>query len=141
MDRIPNGAAAAEPGGARSSSQRSGDVSAYVWLMAKIVQAPEDAGVLLAAEVVCSSTEGSESVARFFREVGAAAEELEKSYLGEVLAEKLRQRTCLSPLLRKRADVLRYYINVPWRLIVAFVTVVTTVASILQTIAAAFKLK
>ncbi|TVU18050.1 hypothetical protein EJB05_34117, partial [Eragrostis curvula] len=72
----------------QQSELRYGDVSAYAWLMAKLVQSPEDAGVLVAAEVVQSSaagSEGKEDVARFFREVGAAseaAEQLEKSYLG-----------------------------------------------------------
>jgi hypothetical protein len=40
----------------------------------------------------------------------------------------------------KMADVKRYYVDVPWRLVVAFVTVVITVATVLQTFAA-FKQK
>ena len=77
------------------ADHRAGDVSAYVWLMAKLVQSPEDAGVLVAAEVVTSSgSESKEDVARFFKRVGAASEaaaELKKSYLGETL-HKLRRR-------------------------------------------------
>ncbi|CAN6349609.1 unnamed protein product [Urochloa humidicola] len=125
----------------QSAEQRAGDVSAYVWLMAKLVQSPEDAGVLAAAEVVvdgggAAGSESKEDVARFFRRVGAASEaagELEKSYLGETL-QKLRER------IEKRAGVQRYYVQVPWRLAAALVTVVTTVTSILQTYAA-FKQK
>jgi hypothetical protein len=117
----------------QSAEQHAGDISAYVWLMAKLVQSAEDAGVLVAAEVVQSSMAGSgsnEYVVRFFREVGAASEApgmLEQSYLADML-EGLRNRTWY-PLLTKRADVQRYYVNVPWRLVAAFVTVVTTVAS------------
>jgi hypothetical protein len=128
----------------QSAEQHAGDISAYVWLMAKLVQSAEDAGVLVAAEVVQSSMAGSgsnEYVVRFFREVGAASEApgmLEQSYLADML-EGLRNRTWY-PLLTKRADVQRYYVNVPWRLVAAFVTVVTTVASILQTYAS-FKQK
>ncbi|KAJ1261447.1 hypothetical protein BS78_09G030200 [Paspalum vaginatum] len=83
----------------QSAYQRAGDVSAYVWLMAKLVQSAEDVTLLVAAEVVKSSTSGRESkenVARFFRQVGAASEaaaaELEKSYLGKT-REKLRKRS------------------------------------------------
>ncbi|TKW08452.1 hypothetical protein SEVIR_6G028500v4 [Setaria viridis] len=127
----------------QSAEQRAGDVSAYVWFMSKLVQSSEDATVLMAADVVRSGTsgrEGMEEVARFFQQVGTASEaaaELDKSYLGEML-QKLRERSQY-PLLMKLADVKRYYVNVPW-LLVAFVTVVTTVATVLQ-IFAAFKQK
>nr|CAB3489357.1 unnamed protein product [Digitaria exilis] len=121
-----------------SSEQRAGNVLSYMWLMAKIVQAAEDAAVLVTAEVVRGETMGSESntdVVRFFRQVSAACEgagELEVSYLGETL-QRLKERT-QHPLFAKRvADLQRYYIAVPWRLVAAFVTVITTVSSILQT--------
>ena len=113
-------------------------MSAYVWLMATMVRSAQDAAVLVAADVVQCSTSGSESnvdvVARFLRRVGAASEaaaELQKSYLGPAL-ETLRELTS-DQIMTKRVDVQRYYVNVPWRLVAAFVTIVTTVASILQT--------
>jgi hypothetical protein len=124
----------------RSWGDRAGDVSAYVWFMSKLVQSPEDAAVLLAADVVRSGTSvsgGKMEVARFFRQVGAASEaaaKLEQSYLGGTL-NKLRERS-QHTLLMKMADVKRYYVDVPWRLVVAFVTVVITVATVLQTFAA-----
>ena len=122
----------------QSADHRAGDVSAYVRLMATMVQSAKDAGELVAADVVQCSTSGSESnvdvVTRFLRRVGAASEaaaELQKSYLGPAL-ETLRELTS-DQIMTKRVDVQRYYVNVPWRLVAAFVTIVTTVASILQT--------
>jgi len=121
----------------QSADHRAGDVSAYVRLMATMVQSAKDAGELVAADVVQCGTSGSESnedVARFLRRVGAASEaaaELQKSYLGPAL-ETLRELTS-DQIMTKRVDVQRYYVNVPWRLVAAFVTIVTTVASILQT--------
>ncbi|OEL19862.1 hypothetical protein BAE44_0019109 [Dichanthelium oligosanthes] len=121
----------------QSAEQRAGAVSAYVWLMAKLVQSAEDAGVLVAAEVVQSSTSGSESkedVARFFRRVGAASEaagELEKSYLRETLQE-LRERS-QHPLFMMWADVQRNYFTVPWAVVAEFVTLITFISTILQT--------
>ncbi|CAL4991507.1 unnamed protein product [Urochloa decumbens] len=122
-----------------SLEQRAGDVLAYIWLMAKIVPSPEDAAVLVAAEVVRRGAVGNESnanVVRFFRQVSAAWEgavELEVSYLRETL-QWLQKRT-QHPLFAKRvADVQRYYVAVPWRLVVAIVTIITTVASIIQTL-------
>ncbi|CAL4991494.1 unnamed protein product [Urochloa decumbens] len=122
-----------------SLEQRAGDVLAYTWLMAKIIPSAEDAAVLVAAEVVRGGAVGNESnadVVRFFRQVSAAWEgvvELEVSYLRETL-QWLQKRT-QHPLFAKRvADVQRYYIAVPWRLVVAIVTIITTVASILQTL-------
>jgi hypothetical protein len=88
-----------------------------------------------------SVSAGKMEVARFFRQVGAASEaaaKLEQSYLGGTL-NKLRERS-QHTLLMKMADVKRYYVDVPWRLVVAFVTVVITVATVLQTFAA-FKQK
>ncbi|RLN30619.1 UPF0481 protein [Panicum miliaceum] len=121
----------------QSAEQRAGAVSAYVWLMAKLVQSAEDAGVLVATEVVQSSATGSESkedVARFFRQVGAASEaagELEKSYLGETL-QKLRERS-QHPLFMMWADVQRNYFTVPWAVVAEFVTFITFISTILQT--------
>jgi hypothetical protein len=119
----------------QAAEQRAGDVSAYAWLMAKMVQSPEDAGVLAAAEVVQSSNnESKEDVARFFREVGAAseaAEGLEKSYLGETLV-KLRERS-RHPLFMMWADVLRNYFTVPWAVVAEFVAFITFISTILQT--------
>ncbi|KAJ1261446.1 hypothetical protein BS78_09G030100 [Paspalum vaginatum] len=121
----------------QSADQRAGDVSAYVWLMAKLVQSKEDAGVLVAAEVVQSSAAGSESkddVVRFFGKVGAASEaaaELEKSYLGKTL-EKLRERS-QHPLFMMWADVQRNYFTVPWAVVAEFVAFVTFISTILQT--------
>ncbi|WVZ96087.1 hypothetical protein U9M48_041769 [Paspalum notatum var. saurae] len=121
----------------QSAEQRGGDVSAYVWLMAKLVQSREDAGVLVAAEVVESSAAGSESkddVVRFFGKVGAASEaaaELEKSYLGKTL-EKLRERS-QHPLFMMWADVQRNYFTVPWAVVAEFVAFVTFISTILQT--------
>ncbi|CAO2142407.1 unnamed protein product [Urochloa humidicola] len=123
----------------QSLEQRAGDVMAYTWLMAKIIPSAEDAAVLVAAEVVRGGAVGNESnadVVRFFRELIAACEgtrEMEVSYLAETL-QWLKKRT-QHPLFAKRmADVQRYYIAVPWRLVVAIVTIITTVASILQTL-------
>lgn len=117
------------------TDQRAGDVSAYVWFLAKLVQSAEDAALLLASEVVVHSRMTTvsqiEDVARFFRQVGAASEaagEIEKSYLGKTLG-KLRMRTSKYQYV---LAVQGYYVNVPWRLVAAFVTVVTTVSSILQ---------
>ncbi|XP_002440528.2 UPF0481 protein At3g47200 [Sorghum bicolor] len=121
----------------QSADQRGGDVSAYVWLMAKLVQSPEDAGVLVAAEVVAAASSGSESkedVARFFRRVGAASEaaaELEKSYLGETV-QKLRERS-QHPLFMMWADVQRNYFTVPWAVVAEFVAFITFISTILQT--------
>lgn len=123
-DRVPDGAVllnliAFE----QLTEQRAGDVSAYAWFMAKLVRSPEDAAVVQRIMVGSGSHGG---VARFFGEVGSASEaagKLEQSYLRETL-EQLRKRT-MHPLLTKRADVQRYFINVPWRLVAAFVTVVT----------------
>jgi len=119
----------------QSADQRAGDVSAYVWLMAKLVQSPEDAGVLVAAEVVASSgSESKEDVARFFKRVGAASEaaaELEKSYLGETL-HKLRERS-QHPLFMMWADVQRNYFTVPWAVVAEFVAFITFISTILQT--------
>lgn len=82
------------------TDQRAGDVSAYVWFLAKLVQSAEDAALLLASEVVVHSRMTTvsqiEDVARFFRQVGAASEAagetMEKSYLGKTLGE-LRRRS------------------------------------------------
>ncbi|KAL6865364.1 hypothetical protein ACP4OV_016515 [Aristida adscensionis] len=121
----------------QAAERRAGEVSAYAWLMAKLVQSAEDAGVVVAAEVVQSSAAGSESkeeVARFFRQVGAASEaaaELEKSYLGEMVA-RLRERS-QHPLFMMWADVQRNYFTVPWAVVAEFVTFVTFVSTILQT--------
>ncbi|XP_062179992.1 UPF0481 protein At3g47200-like [Phragmites australis] len=124
----------------QSSEQRTGpgDVSAYVWFMTKMVQSAEDAGVLVAAEVVQSSSAGGseskEEVARFFRQVGAASEveeEAEKSYLGEMLG-KLRERSH-HPLFMMWADVQRNYFTVPWAVVAEFVTLITFISAILQT--------
>ncbi|KAF8762724.1 hypothetical protein HU200_009260 [Digitaria exilis] len=121
-----------------AEQRRAGEVSAYVWLMAKLVQSAEDAGVVVAAEVVQSTTSaGSESkddVARFFRRVGAASEaaaELEKSYLGETL-QKLRERS-QHPLFMMWADVQRNYFTVPWAVVAEFVAFITFISTILQT--------
>jgi hypothetical protein len=122
-----------------SAEQRAGDVSAYVWLMAKLVQSPEDAGVLVAAEVVHGGTtmkdESKEDEVRFFRQVGAASEagaELEKSYLGlgETL-QKLQERS-LHPLFMMWADVQRHFFFAPWAVIAEFFAVVSFFASVLQ---------
>ncbi|XP_062232396.1 UPF0481 protein At3g47200-like [Phragmites australis] len=124
--------------------QWAGDVSAYACLMAKMVQSAEDAGVLVAAEVVQSSTAGSESkenVARLFRQVGTASDaagELEKSYLGEMLG-KLWERS-RHPIFRMWADVQRNYFNEPWAIVAEIVAFVTFVFNILQ-IYASFKHK
>ncbi|CAL4895858.1 unnamed protein product [Urochloa decumbens] len=115
------------------------DVSAYVWLMAKLVQSPEDAGVLVAAEVVvhggAAGGESKEDVERFFRRVGAASEaageELDKSYLGETL-RKLRERS-QHPLFMMWADVQRNYFTVPWAVVAEFVAFITFISTILQT--------
>ncbi|CAN6358425.1 unnamed protein product [Urochloa humidicola] len=122
----------------QSAEHRAGDVSAYVWLMAKLVQSPEDAGVLVAAEVVvhgaAAGSESKEDVARFFRRMGAASEaaaELEKSYLGETL-QKLRERS-QHPLFMMWADVQRNYFTVPWAVVAEFVAFVTFISTILQT--------
>ncbi|CAN6326582.1 unnamed protein product [Urochloa humidicola] len=122
----------------QSAEQRAGDVSAYVWLMAKLVQSPEDAGVMVAAEVVvhgaAAGCESKEDVARFFRRVGAASEaaaELEKSYLGETL-QKLRERS-QHPLFMMWADVQRNYFTVPWAVVAEFVAFITFISTILQT--------
>ncbi|KAF8711180.1 hypothetical protein HU200_029192 [Digitaria exilis] len=123
---------------------QAGDVLAYTWFMAKMVPSAEDAAELVAAEVLRGSAVGNESnadVVRFFRDVGAACEgsgqrELEKSYLRETLL-LFEERTQHA---KRVADVKRYYVTVPWRLITAFVTVITTVTSILQTLAS-FKQK
>ncbi|CAL4910385.1 unnamed protein product [Urochloa decumbens] len=115
------------------------DVSAYVWLMAKLVQSPEDAGVLVAAEVVvhggAARSESKEDVAWFFRRVGTAREvagqeELDKSYLEETL-RKLRDRSH-HPLFMMWADVSRNYFTVPWGVVAEFVTILSFVASVLQ---------
>ncbi|KAF8784029.1 hypothetical protein HU200_000006 [Digitaria exilis] len=117
-----------------AEQRRAGEVSAYVWLMAKLVQSAEDAGVVVAAEVVQSTTStGSESkddVARFFRRVGAASEaaaELEKSYLGETL-QKLRERS-QHPLFMMWADVQRNYFTVPWAVVAEFRSTYTKTVS------------
>ncbi|XP_020401687.1 UPF0481 protein At3g47200 [Zea mays] len=119
----------------QSADQRAGDVSAYVWLMAKLVQLPEDAGVLVAAEVVQSAgSESKEDIARFFKHVGAASEaaaELEKSYLGVTL-NKLRERS-QHPLFMMWADVQRNYFTVPWAVVAEFVAFITFISTILQT--------
>ncbi|RCV15362.1 hypothetical protein SEVIR_3G051300v4 [Setaria viridis] len=121
----------------QSAEQRAGDVSAYVWLMAKLVQSAEDAGVLVAAEVVHGGTTGNESkedVACFFRQMGSASEaagELEKSYLRETL-QKLRERS-QDPLFMMWADVQRNYFTVPWAVVAEFVTFFTFISTILQT--------
>jgi hypothetical protein len=121
----------------QSEEQRTGDVSAYVWLMAKLVQSPEDAGVLVAAEVVHGGTTGNESkedVARFFRQVGAASEaagELDRTYLRETL-HKLRERS-QHPLFMMWADVQRNYFTVPWAVVAEFVAFITFISTILQT--------
>jgi len=121
----------------QSAEQRAGAVSAYVWLMAKLAQSAEDAGVLVAAEVVQSAATGSESkedVARFFRQVGAASEaagELEKRYLGQTL-QKLRERS-QHPLFMMWADVQRNYFTVPWAVVAEFVALITFISTILQT--------
>ncbi|GJN36157.1 hypothetical protein PR202_gb24997 [Eleusine coracana subsp. coracana] len=121
----------------QAAEQRAGDVSAYAWLMAKLVQSPEDAGVLVAAEVLQSTSSGSEAkedVARFFKEVGAAseaAEEVGKSYLGETML-KLRERS-RHPLFMMWADVQRNYFTVPWAVVAEFVAFITFISTILQT--------
>ncbi|CAN6336208.1 unnamed protein product [Urochloa humidicola] len=123
----------------QSAEQCAGDVSAYVRFMAKLVQSPEDAGVLVAAEVVvhgggAAGSESKEDVARFFRRVGAASEaaaELEKSYLGETL-RKLRERSH-HPLFMMWADVQRNYFTVPWAVVAEFVAFITFISTILQT--------
>ncbi|CAO2142406.1 unnamed protein product [Urochloa humidicola] len=115
----------------------SGDVLAYTWFMAKIVPSAEDAAVLVEAEVVQGSTVANESnadVVRFFSHVSVACEaagELDVSYLAETL-QWLKKRTQHRLFSKRVADVQRYYITVPWRLVTAFGTVVTTVVSILQ---------
>ncbi|KAL6594605.1 hypothetical protein ACP70R_048343 [Stipagrostis hirtigluma subsp. patula] len=119
----------------QSSEQPAGEVSAYAWLMAKLVQSAEDAGVLVAAEVVqAAGNESKEDVARIFRKVGAAseaAEQLEKSYLGEMLG-KLRERS-RHPLFMMWADVQRNYFTVPWAVVAEFVAFITFISTILQT--------
>ncbi|KAF8666199.1 hypothetical protein HU200_053728 [Digitaria exilis] len=96
----------------QQEQQRAGDVSAYVWLMAKLVQSEKDARVLVAAEVVksgASASDNQEHVVRFFRQVGGAASEapaeMDKTYLGETL-RKLRERS-QHPLFMMWADIQR----------------------------------
>ncbi|CAL4979575.1 unnamed protein product [Urochloa decumbens] len=122
-----------------SAEVRAGNVLAYTWFMAIMVQSAEDAAVLVEAEMVRGGAAGNETnadVVRFFRHVSAACEgalELEVSYLGETL-QWFKGRT-QHPLFAKRlADMQRYYITVPWRIVTAFGTVITTVLGILQAV-------
>ncbi|CAL4979583.1 unnamed protein product [Urochloa decumbens] len=122
-----------------SAELRAGDVLAYTWLMAKIVPSPEDAAVPVAAEMVRGGVVGNETsadVVRFFRHVSAACEgavELEVSYLGETL-KWFKGRTQHPFFAKRLADVQRYYITVPWRIVTAFGTLITTVLCILQAV-------
>ncbi|CAL4991503.1 unnamed protein product [Urochloa decumbens] len=122
-----------------SAELRAGDVLAYTWFMAMMVQSAEDAAVLVEAEVVRGGAAGNETnadVVRFFRHVSAACEgavELEVSYLGETL-QWFKGRTQHPFFAKRLADVQRYYITVPWRIVTAFGTVITTVLCILQAV-------
>nr|CAB3483915.1 unnamed protein product [Digitaria exilis] len=122
----------------QQEQQRAGDVSAYVWLMAKLVQSEKDARVLVAAEVVksgASASDNQEHVVRFFRQVGGAASEapaeMDKTYLGETL-RKLRERS-QHPLFMMWADIQRSLSFSPSAAVIAeFVTLVSFFASVLQ---------
>ncbi|KAF8641559.1 hypothetical protein HU200_067745 [Digitaria exilis] len=122
----------------QQEQQRAGDVSAYVWLMAKLVQTEKDARVLVAAEVVksgASASDNQEHVVRFFRQVGGAASEapaeMDKTYLGETL-RKLRERS-QHPLFMMWADIQRSLSFSPSAAVIAeFVTLVSFFASVLQ---------
>uniref|UniRef100_A0A0D9WCD3 Uncharacterized protein n=1 Tax=Leersia perrieri TaxID=77586 RepID=A0A0D9WCD3_9ORYZ len=115
------------------------DVSAYVSLMAKMVQTADDAGAMTAAEVVVvvhggGGGESREETVRLFRQVGAAASggevELERSYLGKTVVE-LRERS-RHPLFVMWADVQRNYFTLPWAVVAEFVAFVTFVSTIVQ---------
>ncbi|XP_048566983.1 UPF0481 protein At3g47200-like isoform X3 [Triticum urartu] len=123
---------------ALASAKTLSDVSAYMCFMTKLVQTAEDAGLVLAAEVVqqdgSAGNQSIEEVVRFFRMVGAASELaaggelLTSSYLC-VLVEKLRERS------RSWTYADRNYYTFLAEF-VALVTFVSGVSTILQTYAA-----
>jgi hypothetical protein len=114
---------------------RPQDVSSYVAFMAKLVQSAEDARVLAEAEVLQQQggmdNHSMEEAPRFFRLVGAASNAtgaLEGSYL-RVTLELLRRRS------DSWVDLERNYFTV-FAVILALVTFVSGVATIIQTYAA-----
>uniref|UniRef100_A0ACD5ZPD4 Uncharacterized protein n=1 Tax=Avena sativa TaxID=4498 RepID=A0ACD5ZPD4_AVESA len=118
----------------QSSRVVAHDVSAYVAFMAKLVRSAEDARVLVEADVVQQlRNESMEDVASFFRVLGAASGSeathmLFRSYLTMTL-ELLREWSS------GWVDVERNYFTFLAELL-ALVTFVSSVATILQTYAA-----